>query len=660
MRMFTLLPIIAVTCLAAGRPTRAEVDADLRAYAGLLRQIDTGQVDRAMAGLEALARSADNPALRNTATILHRQLTGRSADRLSAFRQRKFADVVVLVPDERSLFEAIQLWEKDAIFPVLIDDAWFAPMFIASYQPKRVVRWRSKDRGAVTPKQIAHWGLRHKTTVDNPPGMVIIEPDSPQRIAGVALAAAYGQPIALVDSPAPLKSPLTAQQAKLMCSQVLFHLTQNNVGGFDYWIALTLAGDYPYRYKVPAKQGYLSALDDLLGHHEGELRYGVCGRLTGDTTMANYQAMASLFLTPRRALMFDGYATRGANFRPWALRTPAQLLRPRFDITLVNDSNTTPDRFAELTRGPRRYDMIWLNTSGMVDHFDLSGRAFPEHLPIGHAAAVHMIHSYSLQSPWDVNTVGGRLLHGGAYWHLGSMHEPYLTAFVTPTAAAARAKRGTPVAFAVRQPPHLPDSKPWKLMVVGDPLWSWRDKPAERVAGTPPEGAELVVYDAEAPPIDRLRAALALGRAVEVELLETLAAQADQLTADQLARVAYLLQRQGRSDLIAGLDADLVKAHPIALAVARDHAIERFDAQIEAGQHLEATRSLPRLVRFLTNTARLEYRLKRWVGVMNSVGQGPRARRMLTALRDHEKTPPRSRTALINALKIEQGNAQAP
>lgn len=654
MRIALLLLCVVAACLTTGLPAVADDRADMLTYLGLLRQIEVGRIDRATAGFERLARSADSPAMRNTANILHRQLTGLSADRLAKFHQRKFVDTVVLVPDERSLFEAIQLWQDDAIFPVLIDDAWFAPIFIQSYQPKHVVRWRSEDRSAITPRQIAQWGWRHKKTINNPPGLVLVEPESPQRIAGVALAAAYGQPIVMMEAPTPFDTPITVEQAEKMCSNVLYHMSQYKMVALDHWIGITLAGDYPYQYKVPADQGYFNAFDDLMGHHKGAVRFGACGRLTGDTTMATYQAMAGLFLTPRQTLMFNGYALRGRNFQPYALRTPANLLRKQFDVTLINGSRITPERFAELTRGERRYDMIWLNSSGMAEFFDLKGRAFPEHLPVGHATSVHMIHSFSLKRPRDPNTVGGRMLHGGAYWLYGSMREPYLTAFVTPTAVAARAHQGTPLAFAVRQPPHLQSSRPWKLMVIGNPLWAWRENPVERISGTPPEGAMAVTYDAKAPPIERLRASVVLGRPVEHELLDELLQQAHLLTPDQLARVVYLLHRQNRTESIGRIEPNLLKKHPVAQALAADQIATRFDAQIRAEQYADATRSLPRLVRFDYNQTRLQNRLKRWLDAMAVSGQADGARRMLTALRDNAATPAIAQKALDHVLSQAQ------
>jgi hypothetical protein len=83
--------------------------------------------------------------------------------------------------------------------------------------------------------------------------------------------------------------------------------------------------------------------------------------------------------------------------------------------------------------------------------------------------ALHMIHSFSLQQPDSVETLGGRWLQSGVYAYIGSVHEPYLPAFVPPLQVLERMVNAVPFVVAARQWDG-PFSMPWRINTIGDPL----------------------------------------------------------------------------------------------------------------------------------------------------------------------------------------------
>jgi len=90
---------------------------------------------------------------------------------------------------------------------------------------------------------------------------------------------------------------------------------------------------------------------------------------------------------------------------------------------------------------------------------------------------VHFVHSWSAAAPGDVQTVAGRWLQRGAYLYAGSVHEPYLQAFVPTPKFAVRMTAGLPFAAAAR----LDSGDPWKVSILGDPL-ATLSKPGPTVA----------------------------------------------------------------------------------------------------------------------------------------------------------------------------------
>ncbi len=120
----------------------------------------------------------------------------------------------------------------------------------------------------------------------------------------------------------------------------------------------------------------------------------------------------------------------------------------------------------------------------MADFFDLSeGTGFAHDVPIlDTPLALHMIHSWSLRSPENRDTVGGRWLEHGVYAYVGAMQEPYLGAFIPPELLVRRLLSFVPFLVAAR---HWdgPVGNAWRVNTFGDPLMLCR--PLVGPDGTP-------------------------------------------------------------------------------------------------------------------------------------------------------------------------------
>ena len=106
-----------------------------------------------------------------------------------------------------------------------------------------------------------------------------------------------------------------------------------------------------------------------------------------------------------------------------------------------------------------------------------------------------MIHSFSAADPSNPGTIAGRWLAQGAFLFYGAMDEPYLPSFRLPALSADLLAAGLPVAAALRPTRGEPFGQPWKLVLLGDPLYTIRRTEATR--GAAPRvsvRAEWVVY----------------------------------------------------------------------------------------------------------------------------------------------------------------------
>jgi len=618
--------------------------------------MEANRPDEAIERFEQLAVTGGEDgraqALRHIAGLLANQLKGSFVARQHAWLDRQVLDTVVLVPDESSFLEALRRWDGRRFFPILIEDGWFTPMFVRAFDPSRVVRWSAEADLPPVDERLSDAIDRHHQSIGRrggdepaPPGLVVLDSTAPQRLAGLALAIGRGQPIFIREAEHRLTETVSEAHAAALNQAVMHRSLQHGMVSSKQWFGLSLAGDYPYRYRKDGTDGVL-AVDDYLGRTQQGVRLAVTGRLQGDAVRSVYQAMASLFLQPDDALLFDDYTNRGGgDFDRYRFTHAAPILEQRVDVAYVTDEQVTARQFRQLTRGPEAFDWIWVNSSGGVHYWDLAGRrAAPADMAIGHAYLMYIVHSFSAAAPHRPDTLAGRAIAGGAWWYFGSVHEPYLNAFVLPTGFALKTAAGTPLAFAARRTPGHPLYRPWKTFLVGDPLFALRDEPAERKPGVPLDEARPIPEDAS------LRDRAVLGRTDLAQAAMAALEDPADLTPGDLAQACYQLTlAPGAGARLAELPAAEARRHPIAAALVREAVLRRFDEAAADEDVTAATPLISRMLALASDADDLSTRLKRWMVMMARVGQDDAAAGYLRRYAEM-KASPAARRAIDRAL----------
>jgi hypothetical protein len=151
-------------------------------------------------------------------------------------------------------------------------------------------------------------------------------------------------------------------------------------------------------------------------------------------------------------------------------------------------------------------DLVFMTSKGNADFFRLTGGDDLDaaQVPVMRTpASLYLVHSWSLQAPYDVRTVGGRWLANGVYADIGSSQEPSLQAFVPGRLVAARIMRGIPWLIAGRYWPGESGrySRAWRINDIGDPLMMAPPPGrADRTRSAPqealPEGCTNAAHDA--------------------------------------------------------------------------------------------------------------------------------------------------------------------
>ena len=456
----------------------------------------------------------------------------RSGLRAHLLREtQRVVPVVVLAPGAEAAAEAIASWQGPLRFPVLIDDGSLEASeriarFVRAFDPARVVRW-SPDTSAWPDGDRAARFERigqalASTLAMNPPsadpalftqaaqqagvdpgGVVAIDPGDDAWVAGLALAAGRIQLLVSIEAGGSPNRVMQRDRVEQIESSIRAAsedsgLEWQEIG--DDIDAVTIAANMPSRVAArPGARGLASptnddprALTDALarGPSDPDTRWAYAGLLLGNGEAALYRAMCGLFLPASDAWLFDGYPSQGT-FAAYDLTKAAATLRDAgWQTTLYDDPKQSASEWsAALPRGIAA-ELIMVNTKGNAPWFELApGRVHASDVPLlDRPAAVYFVHSWSARSPASRDTVAGRWLERGVYAYLGSVHEPFLGAFVQSPVFAQRLAAGASFAAAARQP----GGPVWKLNVLGDPLVTLR---ADATAGQRLEADALPLSD---------------------------------------------------------------------------------------------------------------------------------------------------------------------
>lgn len=425
---------------------------------------------------------------------------------------RSASPVLVIAEDAASYINAIGQWTPSTMFPVLIDDgsqraAEDIARFARAFKPEQIVRlgqdepmpsgwhdrrklientlgsiWGIADDEDLMGRLISHWQF----AVHAPPGVVVADPIDPAWTGALALAAGHAQPILWFDR-STISGTVDSQVGEGLTGELIeFIETELEATGMtwqglgDTIDAITISMNIPVRCKLPSireNANEFFALTDVLGKHKALSsprgtrlqRWAWSGQLFGNESVAAYRAMCGLFLQPTNAWVFDGYPNR----EPWnaydGAGVVANLAKANLPATLLDTPNQGLDSWRSATTRPLDADLVFVTTKGMASYFDLEpGRAHAQDVPVlDRPVAASFVHSWSAVRPNDSNTIAGVWLDRGAFMYVGSVHEPYLQAFIPSPILALRLMGGLPWGAAVRSDGLSPI---WKVTVLGDPL----------------------------------------------------------------------------------------------------------------------------------------------------------------------------------------------
>jgi hypothetical protein len=417
-------------------------------------------------------------------------------------------DQVVLVPDAATYIDEVSRWTTQARWPVLIEDNAFAPRFVRAFKPAVVLRRASVRSGAdpagaelrakVESAIAKAWDGQASDTVANayknvgltPAGIVAASTSDPAWTAALALAAGRGQLIAWIDGDyGGLSTQLTAAQFTQLESAVnaAFEssgLPWNSLG--DKLEAFTLCRNVALRANIPDPPGGWNsrlpprgtgpiAVTDALCRTPTGGRYAFAGQICGDSTRAAYAAMCSLFLSRTSLWMFDGYGDRTDEmFAQYGFGKAAEAMSAQgFSVAVTQGAKATAAAWKSLLPAALDADVVMVNSAGNSDFFQIGqhDNLWSTLVPLlNRPVALSMVHSFSLQMPDQQETVGWRWLEHGVYAYVGSVHEPYVVAFVPPRVVLERVLNGTPFLIASRQWEGDIIPQTWRIATLGDPL----------------------------------------------------------------------------------------------------------------------------------------------------------------------------------------------
>ena len=414
---------------------------------------------------------------------------------------------VVLVPDGRTYLDEIAKWSPEGRWPVLIEDSFFAPMFVRGFAPDRVIRRESAgamptDR-AEREKLIASSaaeaivdgfndviGAAAKRGV-TPSMIVIASADDPAWTAAAALSAGRCAPIYFSSEPygTPDES-MDAARFKALSTELeraadrtglawkglgdaidAFVVCRNIAWKCDPELAPGLKIEIPSG-PFPTAPGQPVATLNTLGRHADGIWWAIGSGIFGSEERSAYAAMCSLFAPRRTAWLTNAYES-GPGWGAYEVGPAAtRFERQGFATQAWSKEQNTIDAWRRVLMGGFDCDVLVANSHGISTQFGLfgGGTATVGDVPLfDRPAAVHFLHSFSLQFPANPTTVGGAFLAHGAYAYYGSVYEPLLPAFTTPELIAERSGYLVPFAVSARVFEGS-FARPWRTAAYGDPL----------------------------------------------------------------------------------------------------------------------------------------------------------------------------------------------
>jgi hypothetical protein len=406
---------------------------------------------------------------------------------------------IVLVPDAATFLTAIEKWNLKGHWPILIEDDKYTPMFLQRFQPAEIIRLPSikqqlpkgqKLQQLILKATAIPWNATDTQSLKakwmqlgwEPPGVVITSENDPAMMAAVALSAARGQPLVFLEGNfGKPNDTLNNKQWKTL--QTAVTTAVESTGYFysqlgDAIDTLTIVCQLAVKYQSPEKPEEQLAVTDGLGRHSNGDRWAIAGWIYGSEVRSLYQAMSAIFLDTQTAMLYDSYPKEGS-WGKYEMNSAASRLKTiGLNVELVQQPEASLEKWRSLASKAWEFDLILMNSKGYQKSFQVgNGDAVVEDIPkLTFPAAVHMIHSWSATTPDDKNTVAGRWLENGAYAYVGSVNEPYLSAFIPPKVMVDRLLRSAPFLIAARQL----ESSPWKITTIGDPLMSI-GKPKPRI-----------------------------------------------------------------------------------------------------------------------------------------------------------------------------------